>query len=74
MNNFTIAEDYIERAKLEAESINNDIYIIAEINGIQIYFHNARYQFFHGVKVLQEMFEKLENFKAEREENPEYPS
>ena len=36
MNNFTVAEDYIEQAKLEIESLN-DIYLMAEINGIQIY-------------------------------------
>ena len=62
MNNFTIADKFINQAELEAEKLD-DVLLLAEIYGIKIYLYNARYQFFQGVKVIQKAFELLDRGK-----------
>ena len=62
MNNFSLAEDYLEKAEIEAERID-DVLVLAEVYGIKIYLYNARYQFFQGVKVIQKAFVILDKGK-----------
>lgn len=62
LNNFTMAEEFLEKAELEAEKIQ-DILVLAEIYGIKIYLYNARYQFFQGVKIIQKAFEIMDKSK-----------
>ncbi len=62
MNNFPLAEEYLEKAEAEAERLQ-DILVLAEIYGIKIYYYNARYQFFQGVKVIQRAFELFDKPK-----------
>ena len=62
MNNFILAEEYIEKAETEAEKLD-DVLVLAEIYGIKIYLYNARYQFFQGVKIIQKAFEVLDKGK-----------
>jgi tetratricopeptide (TPR) repeat protein len=70
MNNFVKAEELIEKAQIMCEKIKTaDLYINAEVQGIHIYLNNARYQFFQGVKLLQEMFDSLKEHKENIKQN-----
>ena len=62
MNNFALADDYLEKAEAEAEKLD-DVLVLAEIYGIKIYLYNARYQFFQGVKIIQKAFEVFDRAK-----------
>lgn len=73
MNNFPQADTYLEQAEEEAEHLN-DILVLAEIYGIKIYYYNARYQFFQGVRVIQKAFATFDKPKNRQivDQNPSF--
>lgn len=53
MNNFSKAEQYLNKARKDAE-LSQDIAVLGEVFGLQIFLANAQYKFIQGVHLLQE--------------------